>query len=1037
MAAPGEVRILGPLEVVGPNGTVALGARRQRIVLAMLALNANRVIGVEQLVDAVWDTDPPVTARSQIQTCVSALRKMLSATGGPAEISTRPPGYVLEIDDDHLDSKRFNTLVGTARQHEQDGRLTEALAELRAALALWRGPVLADVPSDLVRRLSAGLSERRVSAEVARLRIELALGRHVEIVPDLQALVAEHPLREELYGHLMLALYRSGRQTEALETYRRARAVLVEEVGLEPSAELSELERAILNRDRNLDPPVGGPVRTGRTGGELSGPLRFVVPGQLPAAIADFTGREPEIAEIVESLSWKGDTPFVPVIAISGRGGIGKSALAVQAAHRLREHFPDGQLYADLSHEWADRGVDGVLERFLRALGIACSAIPEDAAERADLYRSWLAGRRVLVVLDDVVSEEQATSLLPGTAGCAAIVTSRSRLGGLPGARLIDLAEFEPAQSRHLLTRIVGTERVGTDPAATDELVRSCEGLPLALRIAGARLVSKPHWTVSDLVSRLADESRMLDEFTHGALEIRSNVGLSYRTRPPLEQRLFRLLSLIDANEFPAWAAAALLDTDIATSTVMLENLVDAQLVAVNRDHGRMTTYGFHRLIRAYAREQLMAAESAEERDRAVERWLGAWLARVEQVHRRQYGGDYTVLHGKALRWHPPGYDRGSSDNGLVTLEGERRMLVAAIRQAAEAGWDELCWDLCLTSMTLFEARGYYDDWREAAQLAREAVERAGNRRGRAAVHYALGALHLARKKTTEASRELLVALELFTDEGDEHGRGLALRHLAFVDRLHGDAPAMLVRYNEALTILRTVGDRMGEAHVLCNLAKHWLAEGEEDRAWSLLREALAISIEAGCLRGEAQALSGLAYFHIARKEPGQADSVLNEALRVVHELRDTTGEAHVLYGIGLTRLLEGRAEHAEFALTHAVGRAREAGERQIETQALYQLGRLFMARDEITAASRCCAEALVICEELAIPLLTARILLLASEISTARGAFALARVQAMTADEILAGLPGKEARQIQTELQGQWPVLRGAANSNGSSTPV
>ncbi|MFL6126432.1 BTAD domain-containing putative transcriptional regulator [Actinophytocola sp.] len=1000
-------------------------------MLAVLALNANRVTAVEQLVDAVWGMDPPPTARPQIQTCVSALRRLLADNECPAEIRTRLPGYVLEIGDEQLDSKRFNLLLDNARAAERDGRLPEALETLRTALALWRGPVLADVPSDVVLRLSAGLGERRISAEIARMRVELALGRHREIIPDLQALVREHPLREELYGYYMLALYRSGRQTEALEVYRQARTLLVEEIGLEPSAELRELERAILNRDENLTFWMGAQARGDGSAVAASTPMRFVVPGQLPAAIADFTGREEELTEIVGLLSADpASAPFVPVVAVSGGGGIGKSTLAIAAAHRLRERFPDGQLFANLANE--EDGTRGVQDRFLRALGIPCAVIPVSTAARTDLYRSRLAGQRILVVLDDVASEDQALSLLPGTAGCAAIVTSRSRLGGLPGARLIDLAELDFDQSMALLTRIMGEERIEADPHAAAELVRICAGLPLALRIIGARLVTKPHWSLSGLLDRLADESRMLDEFSHGSLELRSNLGVSYRDLSPAEQRLFRRLSLIEAHEFPAWAAAALLDTDTETAVGALENLVDAQLAAADGPPRKPAAYRFHRLVRAFAREQVLAEEPANERDRTVERWLGAWLHRVEEVHRQEYGGDYTILHGTARRWHPPDGDREAT---LTTLVEERHMLVAAIRQAAEAGYDELSWDLALSSVTLFETRGFYDDWRDTTQVALAAVKRAGNRRGQAALQYALGALELACHHVEDAGRELSTALDLFTEEGDRHGRGLALRYLAYVDRLHGDIPLTLARFEEALALLRSVGDRMGEAYVLCSLASHWLTEGERQRAKSLLDEALSISVAAGCRRGEAQALAGLAYYHIACDELDRADEVLNRALRVVRGLGDTTGETHVIYALGLTRQLESRVNHAELAFTHAIARAREAGERQVEIQGLHQLSTIYLARGDLIGAGARCAEALSIAKDLDVPVLEARVLMLSAQISAAAGDPARALAEARTAEEALTGLHTNEARNLLTKLRRQLSLLNG--DGNGVAGPT
>src|SRR6266568_353183 len=349
------LRLLGPLELVAQGRSVDLGGPRSRIVLAMLALNANRVTSVGQLIDAVWDISPPATARSQIQICISTLRKLFHTAGQPNVIRTRPPGYLLSITEDDLDSEKFNSLVTVAHAQAQGGHTADAAATLRSALALWRGPALADIPSDLVQRGAVLFQEHRLAAVEERVRLELSLGRHREITGELQALIDEQPLREELYGFLALALYRSGRQAEALEVCRHARAVLVNEAGIDPGPELQNLERAVLNRDPVLDLPKAGAERSEagrREAAEQAAGEQFVPPSQLPASIGDFTGRESQISSIIELLTEQSPTmsPYaVRIVAISGKGGVGKSSLAVRVAHELRTEFPDGHLYADLS----------------------------------------------------------------------------------------------------------------------------------------------------------------------------------------------------------------------------------------------------------------------------------------------------------------------------------------------------------------------------------------------------------------------------------------------------------------------------------------------------------------------------------------------------------------------------------------------------------------------------------------------------------------------------------------------------------------
>lgn len=580
------LRLLGPIELVADGRPFDIGGPRQRTVLAALALNVARVTSMDGLIAAVWADDPPETARGQVQVCISGLRKVLAEAGHPGAIRTVSPGYRLELAPSDVDTLQFTHLVATAKSAADKGDPGQAVKHLRAALALWRGPAFDGVDSDLIRRGATTLDERRLTATEERVRLDLGLGQHRQLVSELHALVGEHPLRERLHELLMIALYRSGRPAEALNAYRTARDVIVEEIGVEPGQELRELELAILNRDPALQPD-DEPVAA--------------VPRQTPASVADFTGRGAELADIVATLT-KAPDYAVPVVAISGRGGVGKSSMAIRAAHELAPHFPDGQLYATLrGGSPADQ-----LAGFLRALG---GAVPETVDERAALYRSTLAGSRVLVVLDDVTSEAQALPLLPGTPGCAVITTSRARLGNLPGAYFVDLRPLPAPTALELLGRIVGTPRVEAEPADARELAHLCEGLPLALRIAGARLAARPAWRIADLVGRLRDESRRLAELAHRDCTLRSSITRTYEALAPVPRRLFRLLALLDTPDLHTWTAAALLDLPFPEAETVVESLVDAHLVEVV-EHPR---YRLPALARAYAKELPTSPEEARE----------------------------------------------------------------------------------------------------------------------------------------------------------------------------------------------------------------------------------------------------------------------------------------------------------------------------------------------------------------------------------------------------------------------------------------
>lgn len=990
------MRVLGPLHIVVNGEVVEISGRRQRVIVSMLALSPNAVVSVDQLIDAVWDTAPPPTARTQIQICVSALRRLFRDANCPWRLRTHPHGYLLEISDECVDHQRFRRRVELARAREQAGDLDGAVAELRAALTLWRGSALGGVRSDFVRRTAVRLDDSRTHANVDRVRLELELGRHAEVCADLRLLVEEHPLHEELHGYLMLALYRCGRQAEALEAFRRARTMLVERVGVEPSSRLCTIERAILNQDKTLDVPSS----TVRTVEQLDtvrdeAPL---VPGQLPSGVADFTGRESYLAEITQWLTGtavadrgRGVQPM-RVVAISGRGGVGKSSLAIRAAHALAADYPDGHLYADL-RDVAPGDSAGVLGGFLRALGVAGGAIPDDPAERTAAFRTRLVGKRMLVVLDDAVDERQVLPLLPGSPTCAVIVTSRTKLSALPGAHRVHLDELDDEQSTELLSRIVGEDRVRAEREAALELSRLCAGLPLALRIAGARLVAKPHWSVRKLVGRLADETGRLDELSHGHLELRSNIALTYRNLSEAARRLFRLVPLVEAHEFPGWVAAALLDTDADGAEDVLEALVDEHVLdVIEYPSHRLVRYRMHDLIRIYARERLLETESTEERDRTVGRVLGAWLARADRAHREEYGGDCAVVHSGAERWRPPGAESVSDTGSAAWWEGDRAALTATVRQAASVGADDACWDLALTSVTLYEARGYFDDWLKTSTIALDAVERAGNRRGRAAMKYSLGTLHLVQKRFDEAEACLGEALALFGECGDSHGVALVLSNAAQLDWARGRTSAMLEKYSRALRTFRRVGDRMSEASVLCGLAEYRLSVRDESGVRELLDDAYALSERARCPRGQAQALYHYAELHLGRGDLLRAGSALNRTLHLVREAGDRIGEVRALYGLGTVRTRQHRLVQAEALFENALSLARLVGEEQLEAQIRYGLAEVAFAKRDVVAATRHCAAARELFRRTDAPAWQTRSRRLLHELSTLGAAPAAAR---------------------------------------------
>jgi DNA-binding SARP family transcriptional activator len=939
--APIVFRVLGPLEVDGTAGPVRVPPGRQEIILAALLMEANRVVGCNHLVDLIWDEDPPDTARTQVQICVSRLRKSFADAGVDAPIGTRPPGYLMRVPDELIDLQVFNHRVARSRALVQEGRRAEAAELLRGAVALWRGPCLSGIPSEALQTKALRIDEERLAAVETYLELELELGRHHQLVGEIGRLVHEYPLRERLRGQLMLALYRSGRQADALESYRAGRGLLIQELGLEPGEDLRLLEMAILSGNAALlrgaeaaPVPVAARAAVGVAEPEVERPVRapaaaaagyqLETPRQLPADTADFVGRQDLIAAAEAALTGPG-TAHRPVglVVIVGMPGIGKSTLAKHIAHRLGDdHFPDGQLYCDL-HGTRAQPVEAmeVLGRFLRALGIPGPMIPDDIDERAEMYRNLMAHRRALVVLDDAASESQIGPLLPGSGSCAVLVTSRARLTALPGARRLELDILDTAQALELLGRVIGELRVAREPHAATALVRTVGGLPLALRIIAARLAARPHWTLASMVHRLANERHRLDELTHGEMTMRASLSLTHDGLGRTERQLLRLLSLADGPSLPGWLAGALLDDRRAFPSDLLEPLVDVQMLdVVAVETTGEFRYRFHEIIRVFAREQLVAHDSEEVRRAALERMTGGWLALAEQAHRRIYGGDYTILHGTGPRWLPPStYVEQVLADPLDWLDGEQANLCAAVEQAAAANLHELSWDLAATLVTLFESRGYLDQWEKTHRQALDATRRAGNTRGTAVLLGSLGTLYSSRGQPRESRKSLEDAQVLFDRLGDRHGLALCRRDLALLERQYGTDDEALRLYGLAIGDFGAVGDVVGRATVLTQRALIRMRRGDGAVAHAELEEALEIYRSAGYVGGEAQALRRVGQVLAQRGELAEAERILDEVLRMVRHSGDVIGEGYLLRNLGEVNADMGRFQEAKDLFVRAL----------------------------------------------------------------------------------------------------------------------
>jgi DNA-binding SARP family transcriptional activator/tetratricopeptide (TPR) repeat protein len=938
------IGLLGPLTVRHEDGAVTLPAAKQRIVLACLALHAGEVVSLDQLVDVLWDGSPPPGARATVRNYVKRLRQLLGPGPG-ARIVTHHPGYLMDLAEDEVDVLRFAALYRTGDTALRAGEWQQAHDSLAEALGLWRGAPLVDVPSLALRHDAVPqLEQLRLQAIEARIEADLNLGRHHRLVPELQALIAEHPLRERPREQLMLALYRCGRQAEVLEEYRAVRRLLRDELGVEPGPGLRDLHERVLAADPALLPRAAG-----RTESATRVPL-----AQLPADIPDFTGRADLVGRLSAALVGDADrdgdedrngagagadqagSGGVVVAAVSGGGGVGKTSLAVHVGHQLRARFPDGQLFVDLCGAGPHPVASGdVLARFLRDLGVAADAVPVDEQERAARYRTLLADRRVLILLDNARDAAQVRALLPGSGSCRVVVTSRNRLADLAGAAPFDLDVLDDPEARALFARIVGAARADAEPVAVEQVLRACAGLPLAIRIAAGRLAGRTSWSVRTLADRLADERRRLDELAVGDLAVRAGFGVSYADLMAGDRtgsaRCFRLLGLVDGPDIEVRAAAALLGEPPDRAEAALETLVDAHL-ARTPSPGR---YNVHDLLRVYAAERAEAEETAEDRaaarDRLLTWYLRTTIAAIDVIN--------PLRRGTRRAEDPPAEPAArfaDYDEALAWIDQELPNLLAAVQQAAGHDRHTIAWrlpselwdyvtlrggltnliDMYRTALSSARADGEAEaegiilgylttGYRRAARY-REALECSeaafeiwgwlGSVRGQALAWHAVGAVHREAGDTDLAIQGLERALALYRRAGRQDGEVTALYSLGATYRAAKRFAEALSVLERCLALVAGLGDRRTECDTLADLSQVHLGLGDTARAVEHARRAIELNRRIGHTRGEASALLVLAR---ALREAGQAD-----------EARGRLIEAEaILVGLGDPRAAAMRAE--------------------------------------------------------------------------------------------------------------------------------
>ncbi|MTD54581.1 AfsR/SARP family transcriptional regulator [Amycolatopsis pithecellobii] len=897
-----DFSLLGPVRAFLDGRPVDIGVRKQRFVLAVLLLEANKHVPADRLIGLAWpEGEAPDTARAVIHTQISRLRATFAGSED-VTLVREGSGYQLRLDPMRVDVFRFHALCARARAATDERRI-ELLEE---ALALWEGPALSSVATEEIRlRVAAPLEEARLGALDDRFEAYLRRGREIEIIHELAEAATEHPLRQQLVAKLMLALHRLDRTPEALATYQRLYQHLDEELGIEPAPAVRQLQLRILRDDPSLMP--------------------FTGPRQLPPDVDHYTGRH-EHLDTLAGLFGTGDR--VPaVVAITGKPGLGKTALAIRAAHRLASRFPDGQLFVDLHGAGArPRDPAEVLARFLRDLGVASTDLPASLEERIGMFRDRSATRHILVVLDNAADEEQLRPLIPGNPECGVLITSRRRLTGLDLRGLIDLDGLADADALALLTGLAPWVADAPREAA-GEIVRLCGGLPLALRIVGAKLRSRPHQTVADLAARMADERDRLDELVGGDREVRASFLLSYAGLEADQQRAFRLLAALPDTGFAAWAAAVALGGDLRTTERLLESLVDVNLLECGRGEFTATRYHFHDLIRLYAREKLSPPDRAAVWSRLTDVYL--YLGKRADA-RLEFGGLHRFTP-PPLALDAPRLLADVDRNAPAWLADEHASIVHAVELSAAAGDDATTCRLSATVAAFLELRAQWSDLKRVAELSHAAATRMDSPYWTA---YALFALGLAARETRDfvtSERSFKDGLAVLPRAGDPLLEVVILLSVGVSHRLQGRWDEAASHFAGCLSRLDSLAAPRWRAYTLREYGVLHRYRGQWAKAKEFLTEAIATYRALGDVRWEAASGRELGIVHQDEGNHAAAVEQLTASREALRGVGDGRREAATLRCLGWVALEAGNLPEA---LAYA-GQARETLSRTRDTHGL------------------------------------------------------------------------------------------------------
>jgi DNA-binding SARP family transcriptional activator len=921
-----RVEVLGGVRAWLNDREIALGPPRQRALFATLAIRANQTVTRDELIDAVWGDQAPTTAVNGVHTYVAGLRQVLEpsrthrAAGGV--LTGNRSGYTLRLLPGQLDLALFGERQERARQLLAAGDHLGAVDAFSAALALWRGTPLAGAPGPFAEAERLRVGELRIATIEERAEAMLSLGQHAKLVGELSREVAEHPFRETLRRLLMNALYRCGRQAEALAVFADTRRLLVDELGIEPGPQLQRLHYEILNSTLIN----GGQVEDGYP---AKRPAERVVPRQLPPALRHFAARSAELQVLTGLIdNSAGQSPAAGttlITAIDGTAGIGKTALAVHWAQRVADRFPDGQLYVNL------RGFDPtgtpmtpaeVVRGFLDALNVTPERVPASLDAQVALYRSLVAGKSMLVVLDNARDAEQVRPLLPGAPGCVAVVTSRNQLTPLvasEGAHPVNLDLLTVDEAHDLLTRRLGKDRVTAEPQAVDAIITRCARLPLPLAIVAARAATHPDTPLAALANQLADVHDThtgLDTLSAGdtITDVRAVFSWSYHTLAPQAARLFRLLGLHAGPDISTPAAASLAGLPPQQVRPLLAELARAHLI-VEHTPGR---YTFHDLLRAYATHLAHSSDPGDQRHAAVHRILDHYLHTAYTADRLlNPTRDPIILAAPqpgVTPEHPADHERA-----LAWFTAEHSVLLTAIDHAAGSGFDTHIWQLAWSLATFLHWRGHWHDQVATGHAVLAAARRLADPAVQAYAHRLLarGCLRLGRD--ADAHTHLRHALDLYRQTGDRAGQAYTHRYLSVMWERQDRHAEALDHAQQALDLFRTADHRAGQADSLNAVGWEHAQLGNHQQALTYCQQALTLLQELGDHAGQAATWDSLGYIHHLLGHHPEAATCYQHAHTLYRDVGDRYEEAATLTNLGDTHHAAGNLHAARDAWQRAL----------------------------------------------------------------------------------------------------------------------